>query len=221
MMPILIMPEADFHRDPPELERTTRLARRRSPRWRRRARTTEAWRAAWRARTGAADPVVIVVRSGQAHEKPAAEASLAECEALLKALIRRKRSELPSAARAELAAIRTRPAGQKHGLSAVVMTWVLWAMSWYGTSTPQSLFAPILHPPTLLVQWWTAMPTTLRFGPAPELLRALRDCASETYVLWARLAPRLRARRLCALDPKLIRIEFSASGGCVLENDGN
>ena len=92
------------------------------------------------------------------------------------------------------------------------MTWVLWAMSWYGTSTPQSLFAPILHPPTLLVQWWTSMPTTLRFGPAPELLRALRDCASETYVLWNRLAPRLRARRLCALDPKLVRIEFSASG---------
>jgi hypothetical protein len=212
MMPILIMPEADFHRDPPELERTTRLARRRSPRWRRRARTTEAWRAAWRARMGIADPVVIVVSSREVYDPPAGEASLDECEALLKALIRRKRCELSRAARAELAAIRTRPAGQKHGLSAAVMTWVLWAMSWYGTSTPHSLFTPILHPPTLLVQWWTAMPTALRFGPARELPYALRDCASETYLLWARLSPRLRARRLCALEPTLLRIECSASG---------
>ena len=212
MMPILIMPEAEFHGDPKPLDRSRLRRSGRSFRWRRRARTTEAWRAAWRARMGIADPIVIAVRTGEEHGAPAGEASLDECEALLKALIRRKRCELSRAARAELAAIRTRPAGQKHGLSAAVMTWVLWAMSWYGTSTPHGLFAPILHPPTLLVQWWTAMPTALRFGPARELLYALRDCATETYLLWARVAPRLRARGLCALDPKLLRIEFSASG---------
>ena len=177
MMPILIMPEAAFYPDPMGLKRTTLLAPRRSFRWRSRVRTTYEGRAAWRARAGIADPVVIVARARQGNEpcdKPAGEASLAECEALLKALIRRKRCELSRAARAELAAIRKRPAGQKHGLSAAVMTWVLGAMSWYGTSTPHSLFAPILHPPTLLVQWWTAMPREVRFGPARELLRRAR-----------------------------------------------
>jgi hypothetical protein len=157
MMPILIMPEADFHGDPAQLERARPRASGRSFRWGRRARTTEAWRA----RTGIVDPVVIVVSSREAHDTPAGEASLADCEALLKALIRRKRCEFSRAARAELAAIRTRPAGQKHGLSAAVTTWVLWAMSWYGTSTPHSLLAPILHPPTLL--GWQ-----FRFAPRPR-----------------------------------------------------
>jgi hypothetical protein len=72
-----------------------------------------------------ADPVVIVVTSERGIRPPAGGASLAECEALLKALIRRKRWALGRAARAELAAIRTRPARQEHGLSAVVMPWLL------------------------------------------------------------------------------------------------
>ena len=68
-------------------------------------------------------------------------------------------------------------------LCADAATWLLWAMSWRGISSPRQLFAEALHPPTLLINWWSKMPAPLRFGPTRSLLRALCAVMEQTYSL--------------------------------------
>jgi len=104
----------------------------------------------------------------------AAPASLQDCDQFLKLLLRRKADSLGRRERAELRMVlhATNPASSSIAtLSPETATWLLWAMSWRGVSTPRQLVFPPLHAPTLVVQWWTSMPTTLCFGSAAPLLR--------------------------------------------------
>jgi len=92
---------------------------------------------------------------------------------------RRQRSELRSATNATglaSASITT--------LSPETATWLLWAMSWRRVSTPRQLVSPPLHALTLVVHWWTSMPTNLCFGPAAPLLRVFVDCVERLYRFW-------------------------------------
>jgi len=104
----------------------------------------------------------------------AVPASLQDCDQFLKLLLRRKADSLGRRERAELRMVlhATNPASSSIAtLSPETATWLLWAMSWRGVSTPRQLVFPPLHAPTLVVQWWTSTPTTLCFGSAAPLLR--------------------------------------------------
>jgi hypothetical protein len=94
-------------------------------------------------------------------------------------------------------------------LSAETATWLLWAMSWRGVSTVRQLASPPLHAPTLVVQWWTSMPTSLWFGPAGTLLRVFADCAERLYRFWRRTVKRKRDSTGDVLDPRMVRINFT------------
>jgi len=139
-------------------------------------------------------------------------ASLQDCDQFLKLLLRRKADSLGRRLRAELRRfLRTpTPAPSSNAtLSPETATWLLWAMSWRGVSTARQLVSPPLHAPTLIVQWWTSMPTTLCFGPAAPLLRVLADCAARLYRVWERLVKRMRASGGDSLDPRMVRIRFT------------
>lgn len=114
----------------------------------------------------------------------AAPASLQDCDQFLKLLLRRRADALGRRQRKELWRV-SYPTGLAPAsiatLSPETATWLLWAMSWLGVSTPCQLVSPPLHAPTLVVQWWTSMPTTLCFGPAAPFLRVLADCAERLY----------------------------------------
>jgi hypothetical protein len=146
------------------------------------------------------------------QDNAAVPASLRDCEQLLKLLLRRKTSSLGRHQRSELrsamnatglapASIRT--------LSPETATWLLWAMSWRGVSTPRQLVSPPLHAPTLVVQWWTSMPTTLCFGPAAPLLRVFADCVERLYRFWWRTVTRKGGSTADVLDPRMVRIKFT------------
>jgi DNA-binding transcriptional MerR regulator len=144
----------------------------------------------------------------QASDAPA---SLHACEQLLKLLLRRRADLLGHRRRAELRRFlcTTTPASSSIAtLSPATVTWLLWAMNWRGISTPRQLVSPSLHAPTLVVQWWTSMPTTLCLGPAPQLLRVLADCAARSYQVWQRVVKRMRAARGVSLDSRMVRIKF-------------
>lgn len=78
----------------------------------------------------------------------AAPASLQDCDQFLKLLLRRKAESMPPLQRTEL-----RRVMQTTGLapasiatlSPQTATWLLWAMSWRGVSTPRQLVCPPLH----------------------------------------------------------------------------
>jgi hypothetical protein len=93
-------------------------------------------------------------------------------------------------------------------LSAETAAWLLWAMSWRGVSTVRQLASPPLHPSTLVIQWWTSMPTALCFGPPAPLLRVFADCAERLYRFWERMVERIRASGMDSLDPRMVRIRF-------------
>jgi hypothetical protein len=139
------------------------------------------------------------------------EASLADCERLLYQGLRRARRALGRRVGAEV--FRTREARiaarlSRRALSAEGAAWLLWAMSWRGVSSVRELFAPALHPPTLLLKWWISMPAALRFGPAGPLLRALASALRATYAFWQGLCQRMRAHGTYFLDARLVAIEF-------------
>jgi hypothetical protein len=146
------------------------------------------------------------------RDSDAAPASLQDCEQLLKLLLRRKADSLRRRRRIELrsatnatglapASIRT--------LSPETATWLLWAMSWRGVSTPRQLVSPPLHAPTLVVQWWTSMPTSLSFGPAAPLLWVFVDCVERLYRFWWRTVTRKGRSAADVLDPRMVRFKFT------------
>ena len=53
------------------------------------------------------------------------------------------------------------------------------------------------------------MPESLCFGPAAPLLRALADCAERLYRFWWRTVKRKRDLTGTALDPRMVRINFT------------
>lgn len=142
-----------------------------------------------------------------------APASLQECDRLLKLLLRRKADSLGRRHRqielrrvmhtTELAPVSIAM------LSPETATWLLWAMSWRGVSSPRQLVSPPLHAPTLVVQWWTSMPTSLCFGPSTALLRVFADCAERLYRFWRRTVKRKRESTGDVLDPRMVRIKFT------------
>src|SRR5450755_3347520 len=121
------------------------------------------------------------------HGSDAEPSSLQDCDQLLKLLLRRRADALGRRQRKELWRV-SYPTGLAPAsiatLSPETATWLLWAMSWRGVSTPCQLVSPPLHAPTFVVQWWTSMPTTLCFGPAAPFLRVLADCAERLYRFW-------------------------------------
>jgi hypothetical protein len=142
----------------------------------------------------------------------AAPASLQDCDQVLKLLLRRRADSLGRRQHKELQRVMhttgLAPASIAR-LSPETATWLLWAMSWRGVSTPRQLVSPPLHAPTLVVQWWTRMPTTLCFGPAAPLLRVFADCAERLYRFWRRTVTRGRDLDGNALDPRMVRIKFT------------
>jgi hypothetical protein len=147
-----------------------------------------------------------------AQDTDAAPASLQDCEQLLKSLLRRKVNALGPAERKELRRIMystTIAPASIATLSPETATWLLWAMNWRGVSTPRQLVSPPLHAPTLVVQWWMSMPTSLSFGPAATLLRVFADCAERLYRFWWRTVTRKRGPTADALDPRIVRIKFT------------
>jgi hypothetical protein len=152
-------------------------------------------------------PVTPVTRSGDPMT-----ASLQDCDQLLKLLLRRKVDALGRRQRKELRRVMyatgLAPASIAT-LSPETTTWLLWAMSWRGVSTPRQLVSPPLHAPTLVVQWWTSMPTSLCFGPAALLLRVFADCAERLYRFWWRTVTRKRDSTGAVLDPRIVRIKFT------------
>jgi hypothetical protein len=147
-----------------------------------------------------------------AQDTDAAPASLRDCDQLLKLLLRRKANSLGRDQRSELR-IATNATGLAPAsittLSPETATWLLWAMSWRGVSMPRQLVSPPLHAPTLVMQWWTSMPTTLCFGPAAALLRVFADCAERLYRFWWRTITCRRDSVGDALDPRMVRIKFT------------
>ncbi len=142
----------------------------------------------------------------------AAPASLQECDRLLKLLLRRKADSLGRRQWKELRRVMNTTGLAPVSiatLSPETATWLLWAMSWRGVSSPRQLVSPPLHAPTLVVQWWTSMPTSLCFGPGAPLLRVFADCADRLYRFWRRTVKRKRASTRDALDPRMVRIKFT------------
>ena len=142
----------------------------------------------------------------------AAPASLNDCDQLLKLLLRRKANSLGRRQRRELRRVMHTtglPPASIATLSPETATWLLWTMSWRGMSTPRQLLSPPLHAPTLVVQWWTSMPTSLCFGSAAPLLRVFADCAERLYRFWWRTVKGTRESEGDALDPRMIRIKFT------------
>lgn len=142
----------------------------------------------------------------------AAPASLQDCDQFLKLLMRRRADSLGRRGRSELRRVlHTTGLGTSSigTLSPETASWLLWAMSWRGVSTARQLPSPPLHPPTLVIQWWTSMPTTLCFGPAAQLLRVLADCAERLYRYWRRTVAHRRAWGSHSLDPRMVRIKFT------------
>jgi hypothetical protein len=146
------------------------------------------------------------------HGNEAAPANLQDCDQFLKLLVRRRADTLGRRERAELRRFLRTPTPAPSSiakLSPETATWLLWAMSWRGVSTASQLVSPPLHAPTLIVQWWTSMPTALCFGPAAPLLRVLADCAARLYRVWERVVKRMRASGGDSLDPRMVRIKFT------------
>jgi hypothetical protein len=215
VLPILILPREEFECEAllPRLRGRPRLPRRFAAR----PKQAEARRARWRARL-ALDPEVVIETAAPEDNDAgggAGEASLADCERLLHGVLRRARRALGRTIGAEvLRASRAPMAARLSGrvLSSEAAAWLLWAMSWRGVSTVRELFAPALHPPTLLVKWWISMPADWRFGPAGPLLRALASALHATYAFWQTLCGRMRARGAYFLDARLVAIEFRSVG---------
>ncbi len=139
-------------------------------------------------------------------------ASLQDCDQFLKLLLRRKAVSMKRGQRKELRRVmHTTGIGSEAitTLSPETGTWLLWAMSWRGVSTPRQLVSRPLHAPTLVVQWWTSMPTSLCFGPAAPLLRVFAECAERLYRFWWRTVTRKREATRDALDPRMVRIKFT------------
>ena len=139
--------------------------------------------------------------------------SLHGCEQFLKLLVRRRADSLGCRQRTELRRFlhTTTPTPSSIArLSPETATWLLWAMNWRGISTPRQLVCPPLHAPTLLVQWWSIMPSALCFGSEVQLLRVLADCAARLYRVWEGLVKYMRAsgRGEDSLDPRRIGIKF-------------
>jgi hypothetical protein len=142
----------------------------------------------------------------------AAPASLQDCDQLLKLLLRRKANSLGRRQRKELRRVMHTIAHAPVSIATLTpetATWLFWAMSWRGVSTPRQLVSAPLHAPTLVVQWWTSMPTSLCFGPAAPLLRVFADCAERLYRFWWRTVTRRRDSTADALDPRMVRINFT------------
>jgi hypothetical protein len=147
-----------------------------------------------------------------AQDTDAAPASLQDCDQLLKLLLRRKANSLGRVQRTELRQMMystTIAPASNATSSPETATWLLWAMSWRGVSTPRQLVSPPLHAPTLVVQWWTSMPTTLCFGPAAPLLRVFADCVERLYRFWWRTVTRKGGSTTDVLDPRMVRIKFT------------
>lgn len=142
----------------------------------------------------------------------AAPASLQDCDRLLKLLLRRKADSLGRRQWKELRrVIQTTDLAPVSVamLSPETATRLLWAMSWRGVSSARQLVSPPLHPPTLVMQWWTSMPTNLCFGPAAPLLRVFADCVEQLHRFWWRTVTRNRDSTADGLEPRMVRIKFT------------
>ena len=213
VLPILIVPDAY----PDEYGC---MAVRQKPRIARRINSTEQLRTRWRVRCQLARRVVISLGPVVEGEGNFAEtASLKDCERVLQLLLRRKKDSLLLIAKHQIHQLLTTQVQGRvssTALSVDAATWLVWTMSWRGVSIPKQIGTPPLHPPTLLIRWWSSMPASLRFGSPSKLMRALCDCAERSYRLWLSIMKRMRAFRAYFLDPRLVDICFTAqsnSGG--------
>lgn len=171
-------------------------------------------RSKWRGRCRLASRVVVrTALSRVTHGNAAEPGSLGDCERMLSRLLRHKRTALPMHARSAL----DRFCRSTHLVTVKTSvlypdaaTWLLWAMSWRGVSTAQQTIVRSLHPPILLVKWWTSMPASLCFGPAGPLLRALCDCVERMYYFWRSVTARMRSYGTYLLDPRLVSIQFAS-----------
>jgi len=138
-------------------------------------------------------------------------ANLTDCERLLKVMLRFKWKALSQPERKklnEMAHCLRSAVPFTKSLSIDAAAWLLWAMSWRGVSSVPQVFAPQVHPPTLVLKWWTAMPSALRFGNSSILQRLLCGFLEETHRIWRRVAGRMRSRCGQRLDPRLVQVRF-------------
>jgi len=138
-------------------------------------------------------------------------ANLTDCERFLKLMLRRKWKALSTPERSqldEMACCLRRATIFTKSLSINAAAWLLWSMSWRGISSVPQVFAPQLHPPTLMLRWWTVMPAALRFGCSSTLQRLLWSVLEETHCIWRLVARRMESRRPHRLDRNLVQVRF-------------
>ena len=212
MLPILIVPDAWWN-DPELSHRKGRARRQRSPREK---------QPRW-------EPELVKPRTVRQRCRPQCVAALrihvpalkeadvggttnlTDCERLLKLMLRYKWKGLSKPERSQLDEM-ARCLGSAtpftESLSINAAAWLLWSMSWRGISSVPQVFAPQVHPPTLMLKWWTAMPAALRFGCTGTLQRLLWNNLEETHRIWRRVASRMRSRCAHRLDPNLVQVRF-------------
>lgn len=224
VLPILVLPATPWHGvdapQPLKHSQTGDLCKRKrrrhaEPRWRslvpqpHRVALLRHWR--WMA-TECAPPALplLVVES---RTSVGCRNLLAQCEALLRQLLRRRRDRL-DLSRSELVKVATGFDGNtlrtpSRSLDAHAL--VLSSMYWDGHRHPLSLFAPPLHPPTGLVRWLLGFTVQDQVDHGQLLLTRLAQEEQRMFEFALRLTTRInaitanRARGLVLL-PELLKV---------------
>lgn len=145
---------------------------------------------------------------------------LAQCEALLRQLLRRRRVTL-GLSRRDLVQIATGFDGATlHApvSSAAATAFVLVSMYWHGCSHPLSLFAEPLHPPTGLVRWLTGFTVKDQVEHGVLLLTRLAQEEQRMFEFALRLTTRIDAltanrARGPVLLPELLKVAELTNAG--------
>ena len=140
---------------------------------------------------------------------------LADLEALVRVVLKRKLDALKTDVRRGIAAAAraaTGPTSSSKTMHRDAAAWLLWSMSWRGLSTPPQVVSPQLHPPTLLVRWWIGLPQSIRSGPASLLAPGLLQLLDRTLRFWRQVASRMRSFGRYFWDPQLVRFVFQRVG---------
>ena len=203
MLPILIVPEAWYGEDAVvgDVARPV-SAQQKDP------------QQAWRRRCRLPSVVRITFVSFPLASRGHAD-NLADLEALVRVVLKRKLDALKTDVRRGIAAAAraaTGPTSSSKTMHRDAAAWLLWSMSWRGLSTPPQVVSPQLHPPTLLVRWWIGLPQSIRSGPASLLAPGLLQLLDRTLRFWRRVASRMRSFGRYFWDPQLVRFVFQRVG---------
>ncbi|HSW19127.1 MAG TPA: hypothetical protein VLJ86_18050 [Ramlibacter sp.] len=138
---------------------------------------------------------------------------LAQCEALLRQLLRRRREAL-RLSRSDLAHVAAEFNGntlRTPARCAAAIAFVLAGMYWGGSRHPLSLFATPLHPPTGLLRWLTRFSVQDQVDHGQLLLTRLAQEEQRMFEFALRLTERIDAMtgnrdRGLVMLPELLRL---------------